>query len=48
VFENVIRVTFVVSTTMVMLRAAGSTARLIFSAPISLLGTNEYWSGPMS
>jgi hypothetical protein len=48
VFENVIRVTFVVSNTMVTLRSDGTTTRRIFCDPNSLHGTNEYWSGPMS
>lgn len=48
VFENVIRVTLVVSITIEMLRSAGTTERRTCSAPNSLLVTNEYWSGPMS
>ena len=48
VFENVIRVTLVVSITIEMLRSAGMTERRTCSAPNSLHETNEYWSGPMS
>jgi hypothetical protein len=48
VFANVIRVTFVVSTTMLTLRSAGITERRTCSAPKSFEATKEYWSGPMS
>ena len=48
VFEKVILVTFVVSTTIVTLRSAGTTERRTCSLPNSLDETNEYWSGPMS
>ena len=48
VFANVMRVTFVVSITIEMLRSAGTTERRTCSAPKSFEETNEYWSGPMS
>jgi len=48
VFEKVMRVTFVVSITIVILRSAGTTARRTCSAPKSLVATKEYCSGPMS
>jgi hypothetical protein len=48
VFEKVIRVTLVVSITMLAFRSAGTTDRRTCSAPKSFEATNEYWSGPMS
>jgi hypothetical protein len=48
VAAKVMFVTFVVSTTIVTLRSAGTTARRTLSEPNSSFETNEYWSGPIS
>lgn len=48
VFAKVIRVTLVVSITMLILRSEGTTTRRTCSAPNSFEGTKAYWSGPMS